>query len=161
MKTKLCKKCGVEKPLEEIKKQKGCKDGYSHTCSICYNIRAKEYNKKRYIPVNIKKSNNSKLKKRIRGIILNAIKRNSTKSEAINILGCSIFEFKEHIEKQFEPWMNWNNYGKYNGEPNYGWEYDHILPIGYYKTDEEVLKLNHYSNFRPLCIFTNRRQNGK
>jgi len=32
------------------------------------------------------------------------------------IIGCTFEEFKHHIECKFEPWMNWDNYGKYNSE---------------------------------------------
>ena len=37
------------------------------------------------------------------------------KSRTYEILGCSIIEFRLYIESKFEPWMNWENYGKYNG----------------------------------------------
>ena len=47
--------------------------------------------------------------------------------------------------------MSWDNYGKYNGEFNYGWDIDHIKPISSAKTKEEIIKLNHYTNLRPLC----------
>ena len=72
------------------------------------------------------------------------------------ILGCSIEEFKKHIELKFEPWMNWDNYGLYNGESNYGWDLDHIIPISSAITEEDVYRLSHYTNFQPLCSFTNR-----
>jgi hypothetical protein len=72
------------------------------------------------------------------------------------ILGCSFEEFKKHIETQFQDWMNWENYGKYNGELNYGWDIDHIIPISSAKTEEEIIKLNYFSNFQPLCSYTNR-----
>lgn len=36
------------------------------------------------------------------------------------ILGCLYDEFKQHLEKQFEPWMTWNNRGLYNGTLEYG-----------------------------------------
>ena len=52
--------------------------------------------------------------------------------------------------------MNWNNYGLWNGELNYGWDIDHIIPISSAKTEEEIIKLNHYSNLRPLCSQINR-----
>ena len=52
--------------------------------------------------------------------------------------------------------MNWDNYGKYNGELNYGWDLDHIIPVASAKTEEDIYKLNHYTNFQPLCSFTNR-----
>lgn len=72
------------------------------------------------------------------------------------ILGCSFKEFKQHLEAKFEPWMNWENRGLYNGEFNYGWDIDHIIPIHYAKTIDEVVKLNHYTNLRPLCSKVNR-----
>ena len=52
--------------------------------------------------------------------------------------------------------MNWKNYGKYNGEKNFGWDLDHIIPTASAKTVEELESLNHYSNFQPLCSLMNR-----
>ena len=72
------------------------------------------------------------------------------------IVGCSFEELKQHLEKQFLPWMNWDNHGLYNGILNYGWDIDHITPLSSAKTEEDVIKLNHYSNLQPLCSYTNR-----
>lgn len=72
------------------------------------------------------------------------------------ILGCTFQEFKEHIEHKFQPWMNWDNYGLYNGTPNYGWDIDHIIPLSSSTTIEDIIALNHYSNLQPLCSFINR-----
>ena len=77
-----------------------------------------------------------------------------TKTESI--LGCSFQQFKEHLESNFEPWMNWDNYGLYNGTENYGWDIDHITPISSAKTEEDVIMLNHYNNLQPLCSYINR-----
>ena len=52
--------------------------------------------------------------------------------------------------------MNWNNRGLYNGELNYGWDIDHIIPVSYAKNEEELLLLNHYTNLQPLCSKINR-----
>lgn len=71
-------------------------------------------------------------------------------------MGCTYLEVKNHLESKFEPWMSWENYGKYNGELNYGWDIDHIIPLSSAKTEEELLKLFHYSNLQPLCSYTNR-----
>ena len=71
-------------------------------------------------------------------------------------LGCSFEEFKIYLESKFEDWMTWKNYGKYNGELNYGWDIDHIIPLASAETEEEVLILNNYSNLQPLCSYTNR-----
>jgi len=79
-------------------------------------------------------------------------KNNKTKE----ILGCSFEEFKIYLESKFEPWMNWRNRGLYNGELNHGWDLDHIIPVSTAKTEEEIMELNHYTNFQPLCSKINR-----
>jgi len=78
------------------------------------------------------------------------------KSKTIKILGCSFEEFKVHIESKFEPWMNWDNHGLYNGTENYGWDIDHIIPSSSALTEEDVYQLNHYTNLQPLCSHINR-----
>lgn len=40
--------------------------------------------------------------------------------------------------------MNWDNYGLN------GWHLDHIEPLSNAKTEEDVMRLNHYTNLRPL-----------
>lgn len=99
-----------------------------------------------------------KFKQNVRNGINKALKRNglSKKSKTQEMLGCSFDEFRIYIETKFEPWMNWTNRGLYNGTLNYGWDLDHIIPLSCAKTEEDVLKLNHYTNFQPLCSHTNR-----
>ncbi len=99
-----------------------------------------------------------KLKTSIRTSIYIALKRNgyTKKSKSYDILGCSFEEFKIHIESLWEPWMTWSNHGKYNGELNHGWDIDHVIPLSSATTEEELLKLNHFSNLQPLCSKTNR-----
>jgi hypothetical protein len=97
----------------------------------------------------------------IRCLIVSSIKlkgyRKVLKTE--KILGCNFEEFKIYLESKFECWMNWSNYGNWNGEPNeinVAWDIDHIIPLCSAKTEEEILKLNHYTNLQPLCSYTNR-----
>ena len=52
--------------------------------------------------------------------------------------------------------MSWNNHGKYNKELNYGWDIDHIIPVSSATSEEQLIKLNHYSNLQPLCSKINR-----
>lgn len=99
-----------------------------------------------------------KLKKNIRTLIGDAFRKNKilkTKN-TVSIIGCSFEEFKQYLESKFYSWMNWSNHGKYNGQLNYGWDIDHIIPISAAKTKEDIIRLSHYSNFQPLCSFTNR-----
>ena len=52
--------------------------------------------------------------------------------------------------------MTWYNRGMYNGEFDYGWDIDHIIPVSSATTKEEINKLNHYTNLQPLCSKINR-----
>jgi DNA-directed RNA polymerase subunit RPC12/RpoP len=101
------------------------------------------------------------LYEKIANSIRGSLKKINTRkdSRTVEILGCSIDEFKQHLEKQFEHWMSWDNYGKYNGELNYGWDIDHIeplFPIGVKRTKNDIVLLNHYTNLQPLCSKINR-----
>lgn len=99
-----------------------------------------------------------KLSGNIRRMIRKSIKSNgyTKKSKTYDILGCSYEEFKKYIESLWQPWMNWDNHGLYNGELDYGWDIDHKVPISSAITEEELLKLNHFSNLQPLCSKVNR-----
>jgi hypothetical protein len=240
---KICKKCSIEKKLEEFHKDTRTKDGHEGGCKDCkkkyqeenkerirenkklyyvnnieklekyrleYNSlnkdkvsmsnkkwkdknkeymkeKSKEYyknlsdeqketkriNTKRWLDENkehvrIKKNEYKKgkikndiifaLKHNINTLILLKLRNNGyTKdSRTHEILGCSFEEFKQYIESKFETWMKWNNRGLYNGEFNYGWDIDHIIPISSGKTKEEIIQLNHYTNLQPLCSKINR-----
>jgi hypothetical protein len=94
----------------------------------------------------------------IRKNILKAFRKRTFEktSSTKDILGCTFEELKQYIESKFKPWMNWDNRGLYNGEPEYGWDIDHIIPLDTAKTVEDIVKLNHYSNLQPLCSYYNR-----
>lgn len=99
-----------------------------------------------------------KLIDKIRTNISNSIRTKgyTKKSLTYKILGCTYEEFKIYLESKFEPWMNWNNYGLYNGNMNFGWDLDHIIPVSSVIDEDDLLRINHYSNFQPLCSYTNR-----
>ena len=94
------------------------------------------------------------------------LKKFTKKSKTCDILGCSFEDFKNYLELLWETtnnltengdvWMTWENYGKYNGEFNYGWDIDHIEPISKAKTEEDIICLSHYTNLQPLCSKINR-----
>lgn len=77
--------------------------------------------------------------------------KNYRKTE--DILGCSKLEFMKYIESKFEEGMSWQNHGE--------WHLDHILPMATAKTEEEALKLNHYTNFQPLWAIDNLKKGAK
>jgi hypothetical protein len=50
----------------------------------------------------------------------------------------------------------YENRGLYNGELNYGWDIDHIIPLSSVNEENDIIKLNHYTNLQPLCSKVNR-----
>lgn len=136
-----------------------------------YKDRIKKYYIDNLVSINKRKNNYDKQRKKtdilyklyhnIRSLILKSIKNKgfSKKSRTFEILGCSFEEFKIHIESKFEPWMNWSNHGKYTGNYNETWQYDHIIPIDSAINEDDIIKLNHYTNFQPLC--SKKNQNDK
>ena len=98
------------------------------------------------------------LKYRLRSSLNSIFRYNgyTKKHKSHDILGCSYEEFKSHLESLWEPWMNWENRGLYNGELNYGWDIDHIIPVSTAKSEDELINLNHYTNLQPLCSKVNR-----
>lgn len=117
------------------------------------NKRQREYNSLR-----IKNDIMFKLSKNIRTLIVNSFYYNgfTKKSKTHEILGCSFDDFKIYLESKFEDWMTWENRGLYSGELDYGWDIDHIIPISCAITEEDLYKLNHYTNLQPLCSYVNR-----
>ena len=112
----------------------------------------RDYAKKRYANDPLFRFK-KKMRRNIRKSLCN-FKKNKTTEE---ILGCTLEEFKIYIEKQFAPWMTWENYGLYDGQEKTGWDIDHIIPLCSVRTEEKIYKLNHYSNLQPLCSYINRR----
>ena len=110
--------------------------------------------------VSLKKKNDPlfALRNSISKSILKSIKisGHTKKNKTTEILGCNIREFKIYIESKFENWMTWKNRGLYNGEFNYGWDIDHIIPLSSANSEEEIIRLNHYTNLQPLCSKINR-----
>ena len=98
------------------------------------------------------------LKENIRTNLKTIFKTNnfSKKNKTIDILGCSSEQFKLFIESKWESWMTWDNYGLYNGELNYGWDIDHIIPTSLAQDEETLIRLWHHSNLQPLCSYYNR-----
>jgi hypothetical protein len=113
-------------------------------------------NKSKYVNNKLENDSYFKLKFNIRSLIRNAFKRNfTTKSKkTIEILGCSFEEFKIYLETKFDDKMNWENQGTY-------WHMDHIIPISSAETEEDVYRLNHYTNFQPLFWLDNLKKSNK
>lgn len=72
--------------------------------------------------------------------------KNSIKSsKSLELLGCSMQYYKQHLESQFKPEMSWSNYGKI-------WEVDHIIPCSKFDliNKEEQHECFHFTNTQPL-----------
>jgi hypothetical protein len=166
-----CKDCIKEYKKENVEKYrkyaKKYRDDNKNKFALYYQKNKEEINRrkredykngKRYKRKKVKKSEFQKLSHSIRNTILNSFKRNGYKkiSKSYQILGCSFEEFKFYLESKFETWMTWENKGLYNGELNYGWDIDHIIPISSAKSEDEIIRLNHYTNLQPLCSKVNR-----
>ncbi len=74
----------------------------------------------------------------------------STKSHihSRELLGCTLEEYRLHLEAQFKPGMGWQNLGAGPGS----WQIDHIVALGLFDlTDPEQQRLAfHYTNCQPL-----------
>jgi len=131
---------------KEYSKQYRSRDGYGEYCrSYYHNI--------------IKNDKTSYLGKILRLRIWKAIRDNySEKSfNTIELLGCTIQEAKEHLEKQFKEGMTWENHGIN------GWHIDHIIPCASFDlTDpEQQKKCFHYTNLQPLWAKENMSKGSK
>lgn len=154
--------------IESVKKRQREYSAQNKEKRLEYNKNNKgkirEYNNKtkkhrlNYYNNRYKNDNLYKLKSIIRSRINESLKKKGydKNNKTIVILGCTYQEFKLYLESKFESWMTWENQGLYNGELNYGWDIDHIIPISSAKNEEEILKLNYFSNLQPLCSKVNR-----
>ena len=238
---KICKKCGIEKMINEFPKNKNEKDGYFYYCKSCEKERKDKYrnenrekvnqqsknwrinNPEKYLETinkyleknpnmkskfrtriyrqdeNYRKKINEKrlehyknnleserlkyklyyqknrlklrkktddwkkkklkedpifrIKKNIRNRIIKFMKGKHLSQRTFNIIGLNYNEFKSYIENQFTEGMSWENYGK--------WDIDHIIPLYTTKIEEEIIKLNHYTNLRPYWHNENIKRNRK
>lgn len=82
----------------------------------------------------------------------NILKMNSV----LILVGCTIQECKQYLEKQFKFEMTWDNHGTY-------WEIDYIKPCSSFNLTniEEQKQCFHYTNLQPLTILENRLKSNK
>lgn len=85
------------------------------------------------------------VKVRLRNLIRNSFRKQGYKKFDKNtesIVGISYEEFKSYINSKFLDGMTWENRGD--------WHIDHIIPISSANSEEEMIKLSHYTNLQPL-----------
>jgi len=122
-----------------------------------------------YLKVKRKNDASFKLRSTISVAIWQVLSMNHSSKNGMSCLEYlpySIPELKFHLEKQFEPWMNWSNQGKYsrktwnnNDSSTWTWSLDHIVPqsdLPYSSMeDENFKKCWALSNLRPLSAKQN------
>ena len=69
------------------------------------------------------------------------------------MIGCQWDELKNHIESKFVDDMSWSN--------RHLWHIDHIVPLARAKSEEEMIKLSHYTNLQPLWAEDNFKKGAK
>lgn len=70
---------------------------------------------------------------------------------SLEYLGCSLEEFKLHIESLWVEGMSWNNHGE--------WHIDHKIPLSWFiKNSDNPWEANHYLNLQPLWAEDNFRK---
>jgi hypothetical protein len=189
--TKICKKCGKEKDLLMFAKYR-YKNNLLHkaTCRECNKPARKIYYTNHVEEIiikvsNYRKKNRSKINEQnrkrrecdlgyrlydsVRSVIKTSIKRSGGRKNrlsSLKYLPYTIQQLKDHLEKQFKPWMSWQNWGRYNSntwndnDPStWTWQIDHIIPqsdLPYTSMEEENFnKCWSLQNLRPLSAKQN------
>jgi hypothetical protein len=96
----------------------------------------------------------------ITACIVQSIRKGSkARRRTVDLLGYSYDQLKTHLERQFQPGMTWDNYGRN------GWEIDHIVPVSSfsYETpdDPDFRVCWGLPNLRPLWKADNRSKGAK
>ena len=88
-------------------------------------------------------------------LIMQALKGKKAGWTWETLVGYTVEDLMKHLESQFEPWMNWDNYGK--------WEIDHKKPRSLFHytcpEDPEFKECWALENLQPLERNVNRRKN--
>ena len=186
---KICNKCNKKCLLSNFHKSSITKDGLQHSCKECqksqsrksyqkYHKRKKPLSRKEWNKLpHVKEYNRNYNKKqrqdpvkgilvRLRSKIGNAILENAKKvnnkkgKKTLDVLGLKTWDdFRKYIESLWTEGMSWDNHGV--GANNTTWHIDHIMPLSSAKTLEDVYKLNHYTNLRPMWGSDNIRKSNK
>ena len=105
-----------------------------------------------------------RLKSNVSCLIRQRLKRNSISKKGKStwdFLPYTVDELKQHLEKQFEPWMNWKNWGRGNGK----WNIDHKIPdcsFNYASVDDEAFqKCWALENLHPMDAIENIKKGNK
>lgn len=175
----ICKECVLKKNKDNFYfKKNGKINGF--ICKDCVKIASSEQYKS--MDKNILKKNKNKrdcerrrddpsykLRMYTSKIIWEVLKKNNSSKHGksiINYLPFTFTELRQYLESLFEPWMTWQNHGKYDpniwkndDDTTWKWQLDHIVPQSKLKynnlEDENFKKCWALSNLRPLSAKQN------
>lgn len=170
-KTKICIDCGQSKETALF---------HGKTCLDCFNRKRRKLNAEPDTHTRLLKSKKDwyerqksntmfKLHMTISSSIRVALKRrghSKNKASILDHLPFTIEQLKAHLEEQFEPWMTWNNWGKYNAktwddndQSTWKWNLEHIIPHSSFSyssmKDEPFKQCWSLRNLRPLSAKAN------
>lgn len=112
----------------------------------------------KYARKRLKEDGIFKIKSNIRSLIKNSFKNRlsgifSKPKKTELLLGCSMSQFLDHLSSKFQEGMSFENHGK--------WHIDHKIPLSIAKTEDELIKLCHYTNLQPLWAIDNLKKYNK
>jgi hypothetical protein len=151
-------KCGTKYYQENIEHYKEWRLEY------CSKPETKEY-KRNYVRTKRQMDVSYRLHGNFSSLMKISLKKkniNKNYNRTFDLVGYTVEQLKEHLEKLWEPWMNWDNYGKYRVGGEKRWQIDHIKPRSSFKIvslcDEEFRKCWALENLRPLEAVENMRK---
>ena len=168
----ICYICKIEKSMEEFTKDKYSPTGFTYDCNNCRAKRSAEYKRsdigrEKVRALDRRRHKKDPLPHNISSIIQRVLKENNGSKNNSSIwvyLPYTPKQLREHIEKQFELWMNWDNYGKLNNEKR-TWNIDHIIPQSFLPYDSmdhpNFLKCWSLENLRPMDSKENTKKGNK
>lgn len=190
--SKVCSVCKIEKPKEKFWKDKHNPCGLYSQCIDCVSAARQNdesIEKRNGYQKEYRQNNKDKIRKawnewdknkrandveyRLQRAVMHAISfKMRGKNGKDYYLSERIFDYlpytptalKLYIESQWEPWMNWDNYGKYDKNKR-TWQIDHIIPQSKLPYDSmeypNFKKCWALSNLRPLETIENIRKGNK
>lgn len=154
-------------PLQDYNYSRNSWDKLRPTCKKCVAQQRVQYKDVRQAYYNSLDAHH-KLRNNISARIKASLEKSDVKkdSEVVHYLGCSIQEFKQHIESKFTKGMTWEKYGSFtdaNGTQSIGFHIDHIIPCKAFdfKNPQEILLCFHWRNCQPMWGIENMRKGAR
>lgn len=83
-------------------------------------------------------------------------------NSSLKLLGLKTWQqLAEHLSKQFYNHPETGEEMTFDNHGLYGWHIDHIIPLSTAKTEEDIIKLCHYTNLQPLWAEENLSKSDK